>query len=122
MPLSDSVRARHILDAAREAVALSKGRSRADLDTDRLLALGVTRLLEIIGEAAKGISPAFREKYPHLRWKEMAGMRDRLIHGYFDVNLDVVWQTVTTNLPPLIAGLERIEMPRPEDKNEKSQA
>ena len=50
-----------------------------------------------------GVSPAFREKYPHFPWKEMAGMRDRLIHGYFDVNLDVVWQTVTTNLPPLIA-------------------
>ena len=52
----------------------------------------------------------------------MAGMRDRLIHGYFDVNLDVVWQTVTTNLPPLIAGLERIEMPKPNGENEIRQA
>ena len=108
MPPNDSLRIRHILDAAREAVALCRGRSRADLDSDRLLALGLTRLLEIIGEAARGVSPAFREKHPQFPWKEMAGMRDRLIHGYFDVNLDVVWQTVTKNLPPLIEKLERI--------------
>jgi len=108
MPVNDSLRVRHIPDSAREAVALCRDRSRAELDNDRLLALGLTRLLEIIGEAARGVSPAFREKHPQIPWKEMAGMRDRLIHGYFDVNLNVVWQTVTTNLPSLIEKLERI--------------
>jgi len=104
----DSVRIRHILDAAREAVAFSQGRSRADLDTDHKLNLSLVRLLEIIGEAARGISSEFREAHPDLPWKSMIGMRDRLIHAYFDVNLDVVWETVTEDLPSLIAKLEKI--------------
>jgi len=104
----DSVRIRHILDAAREAVAFSQGRSREDLDTDRRLNLSLVRLLEIIGEAARGISSEFREAHPDLPWKSMIGMRDRLIHAYFDVNLDVVWETVTEDLPPLITKLEKI--------------
>lgn len=104
----DSVRIRHILDAAREAVAFSQGRSREDLDTDRRLNLSLVRLLEIIGEAARGISSEFRETHPDLPWKSMIGMRDRLIHAYFDVNLDIVWETVTEDLPGLIAKLEKI--------------
>ncbi|GAG22663.1 unnamed protein product, partial [marine sediment metagenome] len=102
------VRVRHILDAAREAVNFSEGRSRADLDTDRKLNLSLVRLLEIIGEAARGLSQEFRQEHPDLPWKSMVGIRDRLIHGYFDINLDVVWQTVTEDLPPLIAQLEKI--------------
>jgi uncharacterized protein with HEPN domain len=94
----DSVRVRHILDAAREAVGFTKGRCRADLDADRKLNLSLVRLLEIIGEAARSISS----------WKKMVGMRDRLIHGYYDVNLDVVWETTTEDLRPLIVQLERI--------------
>lgn len=104
----DSVRIRHILDAAREAIAFAKDRTRADLDTDRKLNLSLVRLLEIIGEAARGISQEFRDSHPALPWKTMIGMRDRLIHAYFDVNLDVVWRTVTEDLPPLIAQLEKI--------------
>lgn len=104
----DNIRIRHILDAAREAVAFAKGRSRADLDSDRKLNLSLVRLLEIIGEAARGISQEFRDSHPDLPWKSMVGMRDRLIHGYFDINLDVVWETVTEDLPPLIAQLEKI--------------
>ncbi len=108
MPLADQVRARHILDAAREAVALTQSRSRADLDKDHLLVLGLTRLLEIIGEAARGISPEFRGQHPEIPWKEMSAMRDRLIHGYFDVNLDVVWKTITLDLPPVVKLLQRV--------------
>ena len=104
----DSVRIRYILDAAREAIAFAKDRTRADLDTDRKLNLSLVRLLEIIGEAARGISQEFRDSHPALPWKTMIGMRDRLIHAYFDVNLDVVWRTVTEDLPPLIAQLEKI--------------
>ncbi len=104
----DSVRIRHILDAACEAVNFTQGRSRADLDNDRQLNLSLIRLLEIIGEAARGISPRFRDAHPELSWKSMIGMRDRLIHSYFDVNLDVVWETVTDDLPPLIAQIKKI--------------
>jgi len=104
----DNVRIRHILDAAREAVDFSQGRSRADLNSDRQLNLSLVRLLEIIGEAARGISTEFRQAHPDLPWKSMVGMRDRLIHAYFDINLDVVWETVTQDLPSLIGQLEKI--------------
>ncbi|MHC4541503.1 MAG: HepT-like ribonuclease domain-containing protein [Planctomycetota bacterium] len=104
----DNVRIRHILDAAHEAVSFAEGRRRVDLDADRKLNLSLVRLLEVIGEAARSLSPAFREIHPDLPWKKMVGMRDRLIHGYYDVNLDVVWETVTEDLPPLIAQMEKI--------------
>ena len=98
MPVSDAVRIRHILDAARQAIAFVQRRSRRDLDTDPMLCLSLVRLLEIIGEAARGISGPFRAAHPEVAWNKMAGMRDRLIHGYFDVNLDIVWETVTQDL------------------------
>lgn len=104
----DSVRVRHILDAAREAVGFTEGRCRADLDADRKLNLSLVRLLEIIGEAARSISSEFRDANPDLPWKKMVGMRDRLIHGYYDVNLDVVWETTSEDLRPLIVQLERL--------------
>jgi len=103
----DNVRIQHILDAAREAVAFVDGHCRADLETDHKLNLSLVRLLEIIGKAAREISPEFREAHPDVAWKKMVGMRDRLIHGYFDVNLDVVWETVTDDLPLLITQLEK---------------
>ena len=105
---NDGVLLRHILDASKEAVAFAQGRSRTDLDANRMLNLSLVRLLEVVGEAARGVSRGLRESQPHIAWKEMAGMRDRLIHGYFDVNLDMVWQTVTQDLPPLIAQVEKL--------------
>lgn len=110
MFVDDGIRARHILDAAREAVAFIQGRSRHELDTDRKLSLSLVRLLEIIGEAARGISTEFRQTHPDLAWKKMIGMRDRLIHAYFDINLDVVWKTVKNDLPALIEKLEKIDL------------
>jgi len=103
----DIIKIRHILDAAREAIGFADNRSRTDLDTDRKLNLSLVRLLEIIGEAARGISEEFRQNHPDLPWNKMVGMRDRLIHGYFDVNLDVVWETITEDLPNLVAQLEK---------------
>ena len=108
MQRDDLVRVRHMLDAAREAVALCAGRSRGELDTNRLLNLSLVRLLEIVGEAARSTSPEFRAEHAQIAWNKAAGMRDRLIHGYFDVNLDIVWGTVTEDLPPLIAQLEKV--------------
>ncbi len=113
MPTNDDVRLRHIRDAARQARAFVRGRSRADLDQDPMLSLALVRLLEIIGEAARGVSVPTRESHPGIAWSQMAGMRDRLIHGYFDVNLDIVWQTVQQDLPPLLAQLEKILSPPP---------
>lgn len=108
MPSSeDTVRLRHMLDAARQAIRFAEGRVRADLDSDLMFALASVRLLEIVGEAAKYVSEEFRQDTPRIPWKEIAGTRDRLIHGYFDVDLDIVWAIVTTDLPVLVQGLEK---------------
>lgn len=108
MSNSDRLRLRHILDAACEAVGFVAGRNRAHLDQDRMLSLSLVRLFEIIGEAARGVSGELRTIHPEIPWNKMIGMRDRLIHGYFDVNLDVVWKTVTEDLPPLVQQLKAL--------------
>jgi len=108
MHKNDLVRLHHMLDAAQEALRFIEGRQRDSLDADRMLSLSLVQLLEIIGEAARGVSSSFREAHPEVPWRKMVGMRDRLIHGYFDVNLDIVWGTVTEDLPRLIAALEKI--------------
>ena len=109
MPIIDDIsRLRHILEAAQKAVRYTKNRKRADLNSDELLGLGLIRLLEIIGEAAWGISEDLRRRYPKIAWRQMSGMRNRLIHGYFDVNNDLVWETVTIELPPLITEIKTV--------------
>ena len=107
MPPDDQVRLRHMLDAARTAARYAREHQRTDLDADELSAHGLVRLIEIIGEAAARVSPATRGSIPTLPWPAIVGMRNRLVHGYYDVNLDVVWHTLTDDLPPLIAELER---------------
>lgn len=97
-----------MLEAARQAVTIVNGRARADLDSDVLLSLALARLLEILGEAASKISREFRGNHPDMPWVQMIGARNRLIHGYFDVDADIVWNIVTDDLPPLIAELERL--------------
>jgi len=99
---------RHMLDHSREAVGMLAGKSRADLDTDRMLALAVSRILEIIGEAAGRIPEPEQEKYPRIKWKNIVGMRNRIIHGYDNINLDIVWSVVQDDLPLLIEELEAI--------------
>ena len=102
MQKTDIVKIKHMLDAANEVMEFTRGKNRESLDEDRKLNLSIVRLLEIIGEAAAGISDEFCNKYPNIQWKGIIGMRNRLIHGYFDIDLDIVWKTVTQNIPPLI--------------------
>ena len=102
----DDERLIHMLAAARRAVSLTEGRARSDLDDDDVLALALTRLLEILGEAAKGVSSETKERHPGLPWFQMAATRDRIIHGYFSVDLNIVWQIVRHDLPPVVAALE----------------
>jgi uncharacterized protein with HEPN domain len=89
MSQAEEIRLRHMLKAARKAISFIHGRSRADLDSDEMLALAVVRLVEILGEAAKQIPPATREQHPHIPWRQITGTRDGLRHGYFDVDLDI---------------------------------
>ncbi len=111
MPHNPDVRLRHMLDAAREASEMARGKTRADLDRERQLNLALVRLLEIVGEAANRISPQERAKHPNIPWPQIVGLRNRLIHGYDNVDFDILWQIVTQDLPPLIAELEKILPP-----------
>jgi len=101
----DVVRLRHMFDAALKVIELTRTSERTDLDKDEKLALAVVRLLEILGEAAKNVSQKCRQDYPAIPWRQIAGARDRLIHGYFDVDLDIVWKIVSVDLPPLVTQL-----------------
>jgi uncharacterized protein with HEPN domain len=104
----DRVRLHHMLDAANKAIELTRGKTRMEFDADEVLTLAIIRLIEIIGEAAKHVSSETKDRYPNLPWRQMAGTRDRLIHAYFDVNLNIVWQIVNQELPPLARILENI--------------
>lgn len=84
-----------------------RGRSRGDLDTDRLLALALVRLLEITGEAAGRFPAEEQTRRPGIPWPSIVGLRNRLIHGYDNIDYDIVWQIVTTDLPPLASELTR---------------
>jgi uncharacterized protein with HEPN domain len=114
MHKNDSVRLRHMLDAARNAVMLTRGRTRPELDAELTLSLSLVRLLEIIGEAARAVTLELREEHAEIPWPKITSMRNRLIHGYWNVNLDVVWETVQDDLPSLIARLETILQQEPE--------
>jgi uncharacterized protein with HEPN domain len=103
---SDRIRLRHMLDAAREAVSFAESQTRQSLDTNRMLALAEVRLLEIIGEAARSVSQEVKDRYSEVMWKQIVGARYRLIHGYYQVDLNVVWEIITVDLPPLIQVLE----------------
>ena len=107
MRKDDLVRLRHMLDAAREAQEFARGRQRSDLNSDRMLTLCLVKCIEIIGEAAAKVSEETRAECPSLPWADVIGMRNRLIHGYFDIDLDRVWDTIKDDLPPLVAGVEK---------------
>jgi len=104
----DRIRLLHMRDAAREAMEFAAPRQRADLDTDRQLLLSLVKDVEIVGEAASRIAPDTRAALPELPWAAIVGMRNRLVHAYFEIDPDVVWDTVTTDLPPLLDVIERI--------------
>lgn len=103
----DSVRIEHMLMHAREAVELASGKSRSDLDRERLLNLGLVRLVEVVGEASSRVSEAGQSRYPNVPWAQIRGMRNRLIHGYDAVDFDILWDVIRLDLPALIAELER---------------
>ncbi len=102
------VRLRHMLDHAREAVAMLDSKSREDLDRDRQLDLALVRLLEIMGEDASRTPTEECRQYADIPWSAIIGLRNRLIHGYDSVDLDILWEVVRHDLPPLIETLARI--------------
>jgi uncharacterized protein with HEPN domain len=103
---SDIIRLRHMLDAAREALSFVAGRNSEDLGRDRMLVLALVKEIEIIGEAASRISDESRKALPRIPWPKIIAMRNRLIHAYADVDLSIVWDTLTGALPELLRELE----------------
>ncbi|MDP6545384.1 MAG: DUF86 domain-containing protein [Phycisphaerae bacterium] len=107
MPVDDLSRLRHMLESATEAASYIEGRTRGDLDRDRMLVHSLVRCVEILGEAASRVSADRRGELPDIPWTDIVSMRNRLIHGYFDIDLNRVWDTIIDDLPPLIISLRK---------------
>jgi uncharacterized protein with HEPN domain len=103
----DLTRLHHMLDCAKTICVFSEKRTRKDLNTDRFFASAIMREFEVLGEAATAISMETRSQFPAIPWKAVIGMRNQLIHAYFDVDLDIVWSTIQIALPDLIPKLEK---------------
>ena len=108
MRLDDKIRIRHMIDAAEEALSFVSDISEREFDKSRMLILSVIKEIEIIGEAASKISEETRIRYSNIPWQDIVGMRNKLIHGYFDVNSKLVWNTIKNDLPLLIISLKEI--------------
>ncbi len=104
----DRVRLRHLADALNSAIRFARGRGRGDLDTDEMLLFALVRAVEIAGEAASKVTAETRAELPDLPWNSIVGIRNRLVHAYFDVNRDILWTTVTEAIPPLAERLKRV--------------
>jgi len=102
------VAVRQMLDLAEEAAELVRGKTRADLDRERVLTLALTRLVEVVGEAASRVPEELRRRRPELPWSQIVAARNRLIHGYDDISLDILWDILTEDLPALIPSLREM--------------
>ena len=105
---NDMIRLRHVFDHAKEAIDLIAGKDKTELQHNRVLELALIRLVEIVVEASAKVSSESQAKYPLIPWPQVICMRNRLIHGYDSVDLDVLWDTIEVDLPPLIAELGKI--------------
>ena len=108
MNAADRIRIQHILDAAAEATAFIANLDPEDLAGNRLLLLALVKEIEIVGEAATQISEELRASSPQIPWAKIKGMRNRLIHAYSDVNVQLIWNTVVSDLPELTDALRRL--------------
>ncbi|MBF0561979.1 MAG: DUF86 domain-containing protein [Alphaproteobacteria bacterium] len=98
----DATRIRHMIEAAESAQRFIAGRTRADIDTDEQLRFALVQAVQIIGEAASRISPETRSAIPSVPWADIIFMRNRLVHAYFDIDHDIVWETATRDIPDVL--------------------
>lgn len=104
--IADRVRIQHMLDAARQGVTFCVGRGRSDLEADQMFRRAPLHAIQEIGEAASRVSEGSRERVPGLPWTKIVGMRHLMVHTYWSVNLDLVWEVGLRDLPELIERLE----------------
>jgi uncharacterized protein with HEPN domain len=108
MPKADRLYFGHMLDAARGARAAMEGVSRETFDADENLRLAQAHRIQIIGEAARRVSSAGRQAHPEIPWRQITGMRHRIVHDYLNIRYSVVWEVVTRDLLALIEALEKV--------------
>ena len=104
----DRIRLRHMIEAAETVARFVAGRQRSDLDTDQMLLFALVRAIEIIGEAASKVSQETRDAEAQIPWKAVIGMRNRLIHAYFEINPDILWVAATVEVPALLSQLQAL--------------
>ena len=97
-----------MLESAESVLAFIAGRTRADLDDDRILLFALVYAIQVIGEAASKVSTATRDAHPEIPWPAIVGMRNRLVHAYFDIDPEVVWKTATEELPAVLPLLRAL--------------
>lgn len=108
MQKSDLIRLKHMLEAAYTCLQFGKGKTCVDFVSDQMLSFAVIRALEIFGEAASRVSNEFQKTHSHIPWRAIVGMRNRLIHVYFDIDYDVVWKAISIEIPQIIPKLEKL--------------
>ena len=104
----DETRIKHMFDAAQKAITFTNNRTFQDLEEDEMLALALVKLIEIVGEAASRVSKDYQANHTQIPWSAMIGMRNRLVHAYFDINLKILWQTTQEDLPSLMEELNKL--------------
>lgn len=100
----------HMIEACEDIGRFLSGRRADDLETDRMLLFALVRALEVLGEAAHGVTPETQAKAPAIPWSLVVATRNRLIHGYFDVDAEIVWRTAAEEVPRLLPGLSELLM------------
>ncbi len=95
-------------EAGQTAMATVAGKDAASLRADYVCTLGLVKCLEIVGEAAACLSSEFRARPPDLPWTAIIGMRNRLVHAYYEINYDLIWKTLTEDLPPFVARVSEL--------------
>lgn len=108
MPRDDELYLSHMLETARKAVAKTQGISREVYDEEENLRLALAHLVQILGEAAGHVTSETQAAHAEIPWREIIGMRHKIVHDYMNLDEDVLWEVVTQDLKPLIATLEQI--------------
>lgn len=97
-----------MLEAAQVCLEFADKKKRKDFENDKMLSFAVIRALEIFGEAAANVSKSFQQKHPKIQWRAIIGMRNRLIHAYFNIDYDIVWQALKIEIPKIIPQIEEL--------------